>query len=103
MKVGQILGATAALVLVAGCAGGYYGGSDFGYYGPDTEFDGYYDGAYGPIYDGYWGHGGAFYYRSSAGGTWNRGETAHFRRAAAPGFNHIHGTTHGGTRPARHQ
>ena len=98
MKIRTILGATAALVLVAGCADGYYG-ADYGYYGPDTQFDGYYDGAYGPIYDGYWGTGGAFYYRTGAGGRWRRGGGNHFRQNSAPGFNHIHGVTHGGTRP----
>jgi len=105
MKLGYILGATAALALVAGCADGYYGsgpGADFAYYGPDTEFDGYYDGYYGPVYEGYWGNGGAFYYRNNAGGRWRQADAAHVRRDPAPGFNHIHGTVHAASRPNHH-
>jgi hypothetical protein len=92
MKIGYILGATAALVLVAGCADDYYGPGPG--YGPVVEYDGYYDGYYGPVYDGYW-RGGAFWYRSGEGGQWQRGDRAHFRRSSAPGFNHIHGQMHG--------
>jgi hypothetical protein len=96
MKLGSILGAAAALVLVAGCADDYYG-PGYGY-GPVVEYDGYYDGYYGPVYDGYW-RGGYFWYRSGEGGRWQRGDSAHFRRNATPGFNRIHGQMHG--RPPR--
>jgi hypothetical protein len=95
----HLLTASAAVVLVAGCAD--YG---MGYgYGPgpvaDVEYDGYYDGAYGPIYDGYWGDNGAFFYRNSASGRYRRADAAHVRRDAAPGFNHVHGMAHAA--PAR--
>ena len=104
MKLRHILGVTAAIVLVAGCAD-YYGpgpGGDYAYYGPDAEYGGYYDGYYGPIYEGYWGGGGAFYYRTSQGGRWSRGDNSHFRHDAAQGFNHIHGVTHAAARPNGH-
>jgi hypothetical protein len=85
--------AGAAVIVIAGCA-------DYGvgvaYYGPpaDVEYDGYYDGYYGPVYEGYWGDTGVFYYRSSDNDRWRQGDGRHFRRDAAPGFNHIHGMTH---------
>jgi len=93
MKFRQILTASAAVVLLAGCASygvGYYGAGPVA----DVEYDGYYDGAYGPIYDGYWGDNGAFFYRGSANGHYRRADATHFRRDAAPGFNHVHGTAH---------
>jgi hypothetical protein len=110
MKVQHALIASAAGLLLAGCADYGYGpdyysadyyGAPAAYYGPgvDIDFDGFYDGYYGPIYDGYW-NSGAFYYRSSPDAGYVRGNTAHFRHTAAPGFNHIRGTTHM-TAPAR--
>ena len=103
MKIRQLAFAGAAVVLMAGCADygvGVYGGGPV--YGPvaDIEYDGYYDGYYGPIYDGYW-QGGVFYYRSSDRDDWRRGDAQHFRREAAPGFNHIHGMAHARPRPER--
>jgi hypothetical protein len=98
MKVGHILGAAAALALVAGCADQAYGPEPGYGPGPVVEYDGWYDGYYGPIYDGYW-NGGVFWYRTGNGGRWRRGDPGHFRRDAAPGFNHIHGQMRG--RPPR--
>jgi hypothetical protein len=60
-------------------------GVDGGYY------DGYYDGFYGPFYDGYWGGDGFFYYADRDRG-WHRDDDRHFRRDAAHGFQHIHGS-----------
>jgi hypothetical protein len=103
MKFRQILTASAAVMLVAGCAS-YGMGGGYGYgYGPtaDVEYDGYYDGAYGPIYDGYWGDNGVFFYRNSANGRYRQAAPAHVRRDAAPGFNHVHGTARAA--PARNQ
>jgi hypothetical protein len=91
MKIRQVLVAGAAVMMMAGCAD--YG---VGYYGPGpvaaVDYDGYYDGYYGPIYDGYW-NGGSFYYRTRAGGHWRKGGN-HFRRTESAGFNHIQGTAH---------
>ena len=77
--------------MLAGCAD--YGP---GYYGPGpggpVAYNAYYDGFYGPIYDGYW-RGGEFYYRSRGGGQWHRGGGDHFRHTAANGYNRIQGAT----------
>ena len=76
--------------LPAACAG------DVGYYGPDApyadvDYDGYYDGAYGPFNGGYWGPNDRFYYWNAAHGHYHADSGGHFRRAAAPGFSAIHG------------
>jgi hypothetical protein len=91
MKLTNLLAATAAVALLAGCADG----PGYGYYGPrgDIEYDGYYDGGYGAIYDGYW-RGDSFYYRDADGHPFQRDAAHHFARKAAPGYNHIHGTAH---------
>jgi hypothetical protein len=91
MKIRQVLAVSAAVVVMAGCADygmGYYGGPV-----ADVEYDGYYDNAYGPLYDGYWNND-TFYYRTSENDHWRRGDSKHFRRDSAPGFSHIHGTAH---------
>ena len=93
MKIRQLMFAGAAVVVLAGCADygvGYYGGG--GYYGPvaDVDYDGYYDGFYGPVYEGYWNNN-VFFYRNGDNDRWRRGDATHFRREAAPGFNHIQG------------
>jgi hypothetical protein len=93
---------TIALVLLtmttmplAACAGDYgYGVAD---YGPGPySYDGYYDGYYGPIYDGYWGSDNHFYYRHGAGDRgYVRGDRGHFSRDMPQGgrnFQPLHGT-----------
>lgn len=78
----MLLSAGAALIL-AGCAGpGYVGGG--------VAYDGYYDNAYGPIYDGYWGDGGVFFYRSGHRGRYIRDTGGHFRRDAQNGYQPMH-------------
>ena len=68
------LAASAALGLAACESDGYYdggGGFSAGYYGHGPRYvwyDGWYDNFYGPVYDGYWGPGGAFFYRTAPGG-----------------------------------
>ncbi len=54
-------------------------------------YDAYYDDAYGPFYDGYWGDDGAFYYSDGAGRPFVRDGGAHFRHGAAGGFHGVHG------------
>ena len=56
-----------------------------------SYYDGYYDGAYGPFNDGYWGTDGAFYYSSADGSAWNRDDAHHFRHDMSDGFTHVHG------------
>lgn len=71
---------------LAACAGGYYGGA--AYAGGPYGYSGYYDDYYGPIYDGYWGDDGAFYYRSGAHDRhYRRGDSSHFSRTEARGAN----------------
>jgi hypothetical protein len=85
----HLLLALAALPALAlsGCAAGYGGGV---YAGGPFAYDGYYDDAYGPIYDGYWGGDGFFYYRGGAHERgFHRGDAAHFRRDAG-GNGHFH-------------
>jgi hypothetical protein len=83
-----------AAALLAGCAGTYYGGHD---YGPvaAVSYDGYYDGFYGPFDDGYWGEDGAFYYRDG-NHHYQRDDAGHFKHEAAEGLKPVHGHPHGG-------
>ena len=89
----RVLGAVALAEVglgLSGCVDDGYGGVD-GYYaaGP-WSYDGWYDGFYGPIYDGYWGSDGAFYYRGSEGDhAFHRGGGAHFRHDSPGGSNHF--------------
>jgi len=63
-------------------------------------YDGYYDGFYGPIYDGYWGSNGYFYYRANSGGRFIRGDHNHFRPGnAAPSPGGKFQPMQGNTRP----
>jgi hypothetical protein len=81
-------------VALAGCAGGP--GYQMDAAGP-YAYDGWYDGYYGPIYDGYWGDDGNFYYRHGEGeGRFVRGDRNHFARQAPQGahnFQPMHGMT----------
>lgn len=57
-------------------------------------YEGYYDGYLGPVYDGYWGTDGVFYYRP---GPYDRHFTAgspdHFKRTPGGGnFQQMRGT-----------
>ena len=60
--------------------------------------DGYYDDAYGPFYDGYWGPDSAFYYRNGPTGDYVRDSGNHFRRDNAQGYHTFH--ARGGQAPA---
>lgn len=80
----------AVLLFLAGCAGPTRvdvaaGGPGYDYY------DGYYDGAYGPFVDGYWGDDGAFWYQGGDH-AFHRDDAHHFQHTAGSGFNHVHGT-----------
>lgn len=83
-----------ASVPLSACAGGV--GLEVDAPGP-YAYDGWYDGYYGQVYDGYWGNDGYFYYRHSEGeGAYVRGDRNHFARQAPQGRNDyqaIHGTT----------
>ncbi|KUR76103.1 hypothetical protein [Novosphingobium sp. FSW06-99] len=81
-------------VPLAACAGT---GVEVAYAPGPYAYDGWYDGYYGPIYDGYWGNDGYFYYRHGEGeGAFVRGDRAHFARQAPQGphnFQRIQGNT----------
>jgi hypothetical protein len=84
-------------VLAAGCAARTDG---YGYVANGPYYDGYYDDYYGPVEEGFWGPDGYFYY-GDHDHNFHRGEPAHFRREAAPGFHsfHIAARPHGGEAP----
>ena len=85
----------ACLPLTACVEDGY--GSGFAV-GVAYPYDGYYDDYYGPIYDGYWGSDGYFYYRGSDHDRhFMRGDRSHFRRGGempqGGGFHAMQGNT----------
>lgn len=82
----SLFAAAAAAVSLSACMGmGHHDGIYAGGY-----VDGYYDDGYGPLYDGYWGDGDVFYYRSNANDTFHRDEAHHFSRAAGTGNHTFH-------------
>jgi hypothetical protein len=80
-----LIGAAAAAILLSGCAySGYSAGVDVGYAVPA-----YYEGFYGPYWDGYWGPDGFFYFYDVDGHRYRRDDHDHFRHNAAPGYRGI--------------
>lgn len=86
MRRTTILACSALLMGLSGCATDGYYGADVGW-GSPYPYYGWYDGYYGPIYDGYWGSDGYFYYRvSDHDRHFHRGDHDHFSRTqSAPG------------------
>lgn len=87
--------ATLSLALLA-CAS-YDHGRRGGY--ASLDYDAYYDDAYGPFYDGYWGADGGFYYRNGPGRPFGRDGGDHFHHGpGGGGFHGVHssGGFHGG-------
>jgi hypothetical protein len=93
MQSSIIITAALSASLLSGCAydRGAPGGRATIGVGIADNYDGYYDGYYGPFNDGYWGDDGYFWYPDANRG-WHRDENQHFRREAKAGFNHVHGT-----------
>lgn len=88
---------TLSTVPLAACVDDGYGGVGVASYGPGPySYDGWYDGYYGPIYDGYWGSDNYFYYRHGNGDRgYMRGDRGHFRRDTPQGqhnYQPLHGT-----------
>ena len=77
-----------ALTLTACYDDGYYGG--VGYAGGPYAYDGYYDDYYGPVYDGYWGDDGFFYYSDGHGGH-VRDDGHHYRHERFEHGTRFHG------------
>ncbi len=87
------LAAAAGMLAAAGCASdGYYGGGAYGY-NSAAPADVWYDGYYGPYSEGYWGDGGAFYFRSQDGHVY-RDRADHFRTREFPGAQLYHSRHH---------
>jgi hypothetical protein len=89
MRKFLILTSMAALVGAAGlsaCADGGYGH----HFGGGMAYGAYYDDAYGPYVDGYWGADDVFMYRHDRGGEYVRDEARHFRHDGASGFHGVH-------------
>ncbi|THD56725.1 hypothetical protein [Phenylobacterium sp.] len=76
------LAITGLALLLPSCASTGHGGL--------LAYDAYYDDAYGPIYDGYWGDDDAFYYCDGAGHPFVRDGGSHFRHGPAGGFHGVH-------------
>jgi hypothetical protein len=67
-KTLALLALSLSVTTLAACVDDGYGYGGGVAYGPGPyAYDGWYDGAYGPIYDGYWGSDNYFYYRHGAG------------------------------------
>ena len=82
-------GAVGLVLLLGACA--YGGDHRDGYRTTGVDFDGYYDDAYGPITDGYWGEDGVFLFTTDQGQSYRRDDEHHVQRDASPGRHHIHG------------
>jgi hypothetical protein len=80
----RLLIALGAVALVGGCA------SDMGYGGHGRGYDAWYDGAYGPFYDGYW-QGDAYWYSPGRGRPYVRDDGRHFRHDRGDGFHGVRG------------
>ena len=81
----------AAITLAAAMALSLGACADMGYHpGGYGYVDGYYDDAYGPFYDGYWGPDDAFYYRANAQDSYHRDDAGHFHHTAGAGMHSFH-------------
>lgn len=92
-----VMALAVASVPLAGCMAEYgYGGGPAIYASGPYAYDGWYDGYYGQIYDGYWGSDNYFYYRHGDGDrAYVRGDRGHFARQAPQGqhnYQQLHGT-----------
>ncbi len=85
-RLASLAAATLAAASLGACMDdmGYHHGPYAGAY-----ISGYYDDAYGPFYDGYWGDGGVFYYRTGPTGEFRRDDAHHFRHDAGQGFHNF--------------
>lgn len=90
------LALTGALTGLGACADSYYGGDNgprhYRYYDHNpVSYEGYYDGYYGRVHDGYWGDGGVFYYSTGEGQPYVVDRGRHFRRDAYEGYRPFRG------------
>jgi hypothetical protein len=57
-----------------------------------SSFDAFYDGHYGPFYNGYWSKEGAFFFSTGPGRPYVRDDGGHFRRLNSDGFFPVEGS-----------
>ncbi len=90
-----VLSLGAACASMTACADTYYA-TDGGhhrlhaYEHTAIGYDGFYDGHYGPVYDGYWSSEG-FYYSPAEGRPYVLDRENHFRHDAYNGYTEFHG------------
>ena len=88
MKLTSAICATAAVVLLAGCA--TYATVPAGPAVAVATPAGsqiWYDDFYGPVYSGYWGSDGFFRYQLASNGPWMVDSSGHFRRSSVTGYH----------------
>jgi hypothetical protein len=86
MKLLASLVVAAAMAASLSACETYHGGGPYA----GVYVDGYYDDAYGPFYDGYWGDGGVFYYRPAPDAAFVPDSAHHFRRDRSDGYHTFH-------------
>jgi hypothetical protein len=86
MRVIVLKLAVASIAVALASCGSYHPGR----YYAGLDYDAYYDDAYGPYYDGYWGDDGVFRYRMGPGRPFNPDSAGHFHHAAIAGTHGVH-------------
>lgn len=94
-RIAKLVLVGAALMALGGCVYedeyAYGGHGHIGTYEKRAGADCWYDGFYGPVYDGHWGEGG-YYFAKAKGEPYQLDRDGHFRRVGGPGFGiHIGG------------
>ena len=84
-RLASLVAAAAMAASLSACGTYHAGGPYAGVY-----VDGYYDDAYGPVYDGYWGDGDVFYYRAAPDAVFVADSAHHFRRDRFDGYHTFH-------------
>jgi len=94
MKSSALLAIAAMSLALQSCASNGHGMRGFA----ALDYDAYYDDAYGPFYDGFWGDDGAFYHREHPGDPFAPDSGGHFHHSGGAGFHGVHtgGGGHGG-------
>ena len=77
-----LIATAATAILLSGCAYSPYSAEA----GVAYAVPAYYDGFYGPYWDGYWGGDGFFYFYDVHERHFHRDDGHHFRHDQAPGF-----------------
>ncbi len=80
--------ALSAAILLSACAESALDEPPAAY--ADVDYDGWYDGFYGPFQGGFWGPHDRFYYDDGQH-HFHPDRGAHFRHSAGGGFQSIHG------------